>query len=608
MTMELYDAVNGDGLFDVLDAAFDVLESLNTARLTTIQDEVEGFVAQFKAIDSPPLDMENAMVGLPAAVANWKSTGNVLTQAIATSCQRLLIEFVQADGSQPNRTLGYALEYLIDQMETAGDYVDPNTVSISLSTGASNVGDPAICYTTLRGDGRPQENLLAEVMELSVARTGTAPSIRFTGKERASGLLREDWPAGSGASTQITATQASASLLSNGNFETTTIAHLPDDWIVRRGTPGEDIWVTKPEIQTVRISGTPSGGVYVLMWQNEAGVTRATATLAYNASGDSVAAALSALPGLESVTVESTGTSPNYTHTIVFGGIAGNLNRLTSVNNLTGGVNPAIHHDTVYHGDDGAYIGRALRLIGDGASTPCLYHPLTLRSDTVYFCHFRIRRGTDEEQSSSASSESSSSSASSSSGSSSTSESSASSLSSTSQSSPSSSPSSDLNSSSSSYVYAEELRVSIVDGIDGNVTQDGEGNDNEIIINSAAVSEVAHESKFFTFRITGAVVQPVYLRIEVTKPIASGKSVYLDEMAVVAGNQVYTGGPYVAVFAGATACVEDDEWTLTTTNDRAGNLQEWFNRVFAMADKGLLLPTSGAGTHIPDSVESSSST
>lgn len=71
------------------------------------------------------------------------------------------------------------------------------------------------------------------------------------------------------------------------------------------------------------------------------------------------------------------------------------------------------------------------------------------------------------------------------------------------------------------------------------------------------------------------------------------ESIYIDDMVVVAGRELYAGGPWVAAVGGATPAVNGDEWTLTVANNRAGKFQEWFNRVFDMSPKGLLLPTSG---------------
>jgi len=130
---------------------------------------------------------------------------------------------------------------------------------------------------------------------------------------------------------------------------------------------------------------------------------------------------------------------------------------------------------------------------------------------------------------------------------------------------------------------------------------DEAGYDNQLRIDAGAISTTDHDSEFFSFRIQRDITQPVYLRIIVAAPFAATDSVYIDEVAVVKGTELYNGGPYIAAFSGVTPAVNKDEWTLTVANDRAGSLQEWCHRAFDMAGKGLLLPISGA-TNIPDAV------
>lgn len=73
--------------------------------------------------------------------------------------------------------------------------------------------------------------------------------------------------------------------------------------------------VTTTEIQTVVISGTPTGGTYTLSF-NDGLTTYTTSALVFNASGAAVQAALRLLPGLQKVTVVTTGSTPNFTHTV----------------------------------------------------------------------------------------------------------------------------------------------------------------------------------------------------------------------------------------------------------------------------------------------------
>lgn len=143
--------------------------------------------------------------------------------------------------------------------------------------------------------------------------------------------------------------------------------------------------------------------------------------------------------------------------------------------------------------------------------------------------------------------------------------------------------------------------MSIVETIDGTPILDGEGNVAEERINCGTLPLGTHESHWFDFRLPQGTRQPVYLRIWQRSPLSWGDSIYVDEMVVIKGTELYTEGPFVAVVSGITPSVTEDEWTLTVTNDRAGAFQEWFHRAFDMRAKRLLLPSSGT-IHIADTL------
>lgn len=544
MTIELHDAVNGDGLMDVQGKAFAALEALFTSIGSTIPGKIETFLSQFiLRSDANDLDVFEAMERLPAAVTSWQNSASSLSGQIRTNLQNLLLELVAADDEQPENTLTYALQYIIDQMETAGDYVAPNTISLTLTAGGSNVGDPAICHSTLRGDGQVQQNILAEDIAITVS-SGGGPTLKFLAPVSQSNKLTHDWPLGSAANVSIAATSPAASLLSNGDFEDETIADVPDGWIVHVGTPGTTVLVTALEEQTVTIAGTPTGGSYLLQWTGPDSIARSTGPLAYNASGSTIQTALRAIPGLEAVTVATAGTSPDYTHTVTFYGVAGDPGQLTSVSDLTGG-SPTISHATTVAASAGAYRGRCLEFDSNGSEVTALYHALSLSTDTVYFCHLRVKRV--------------------------------------------------------GALAAGEIKVELVDGIDGTVIADEAGNNAVLTIDATAVSDSSHDSKWLSFRIPPGKAMPVYLRIRISVALSNTGSICFDDVAVVQGTRLYVGGPYVAVFAGTTVCNPNDVWTLTAANSRAAKIQEWYNRVFDMAAKDLLLPVSGAGSLIPPS-------
>jgi hypothetical protein len=102
-------------------------------------------------------------------------------------------------------------------------------------------------------------------------------------------------------------------------------------------------------------------------------------------------------------------------------------------------------------------------------------------------------------------------------------------------------------------------------------------------------------------RIPATVTQPVLLRVWFSSPVTAGTHVWCDEMALVEGRQLYAGGPYVAVFSTAASPAAADAWSVSVTNNRAGSWQTWFNRMFDMANLGLLLPTTGT-TNVPDAL------
>lgn len=95
-------------------------------------------------------------------------------------------------------------------------------------------------------------------------------------------------------------------------------------------------------VQTVTISGSPTGGSYTLTWNGNT-----TSVIAYNAPQATVQAALQALPGLWLATVSTSGTSPNYTHTVTMTAAGATLagsavGAITATSSLTGGSSPAV--------------------------------------------------------------------------------------------------------------------------------------------------------------------------------------------------------------------------------------------------------------------------
>jgi hypothetical protein len=91
-------------------------------------------------------------------------------------------------------------------------------------------------------------------------------------------------------------------------------------------------------VQTVTISGTPTGGTFTLAYQGEA-----TSAIVYNAAATAVQSALAALKGIGTGNVTVTGSAGG-PYTITFGGLMARrpVSLITATHALTGGTTPSV--------------------------------------------------------------------------------------------------------------------------------------------------------------------------------------------------------------------------------------------------------------------------
>lgn len=149
-------------------------------------------------------------------------------------------------------SLENALSQLITQMVSSGHYVTAPTVSATVTPGASNNGN-GVCAVTLTGpDGKSLIDSYAETIDTlctidSQISSGSLgiESFSYSGDNQQTNTTQWDWPKGSGASGSLTACDAASStssLLTNGGFETFTVANTPDSWTIAVGVAGTDIF------------------------------------------------------------------------------------------------------------------------------------------------------------------------------------------------------------------------------------------------------------------------------------------------------------------------------------------------------------------------------
>jgi hypothetical protein len=106
------------------------------------------------------------------------------------------------------------------------------------------------------------------------------------------------------------------------------------------------------EVQTVTITGAPTGGTFVLTYGNVA-----TTDIAYNAAAATVQTAIQALPGIGAGNATVTGAAGG-PYTVTFtGALAGqNLPQLTATSDLTGGTTPNVAVATTTQGVAGSLV------------------------------------------------------------------------------------------------------------------------------------------------------------------------------------------------------------------------------------------------------------
>lgn len=485
-------------------------------------------------------DYEEVREGIRSGLESLQSAGEAAIGTLVQIPAQTQVTLTVQDDAPFATTLDLVLREWIRQMEAAGESLAACTPGASVAYGSGNAGSGIIMLSTKRADGRQAEFIYGETIE-ALVESVTDGVARFSilGGPLVS-ALSPLWPAGSGVSTALTSRNAASSdnLLGNGTFEDEDEleADLPDGWLAPVATLGTTLKLTNVEQQTVTISGTPTAGYYTLSWVNGDGDTQTTPLLSFDATSSDLQTALRTLAGLGAVEVSSTGTSPNFTHTVTFYGVT-NPAQLTSTSALDTG---SIGHATTVAGSANVLRGaRAVEFDSNGSQLTTLMREVALEPLTQYAASIFVLVDV--------------------------------------------------------VPAAGVLVVDLVDGVGGTVLNDAQGTANSFAFNAADLTTSwACQSGFFR---TPATLPPVvYFRVRISTAVSSGTSVYLDEAALVEADELYADGLSVSILDGADEWEPADRAVISTTNDRAGQIHEWLNRVFSLRENRLLFPTSGSPT------------
>lgn len=552
-------AIDFTTLFERLGKSFQLGNSLLDPAAGEVPTDLEDFLDSLSTMDET--DQQDLGAGVVAGLASYQSAAQQAVSTLVQTPARLLLQrTIELHNEQAGQSLAKSLAELITQMQIEDQTVEANAVtalvyyggelsSSSLGAPAGNAGDGVLLVSTRRGDGRVNEFIFSETIDLDITAATRGGSATWTlVGQPATSPLAWNHPQGSGATRTIPSLQANAqNLVPNGTFEDedANATDLPDQWIASVATLGTTLRLTDIETQTVTISGTPMGGYYLLKWTDSNSQVHWTVPLAYNASASAVQTALRSLPELGRVSVAATGVSPNFTHTVTLTGVT-NPAQLSSLSGLTGG-SPAINHATTLAASPYVMRGsRSLELDSDGAQLTAIQCPVTVAERTVYglclwaCCDVTPAQGV--------------------------------------------------------------LTIELVDGIGGAVLSDDEGESCATTIDCTALT-TSYQPTAVVFRTPTAVPTTAYLRIRISTAISGGTSVFLDEVAMRAMTELYPGGLFVAAFQGKTDHQVGDDAQIQVTNDFAGELHTWCDRVFGLRAARLLLPSDTTGNEtLPDSL------
>lgn len=138
------------------------------------------------------------------------------------------------------------------------------------------------------------------------------------------------------------------------------------------------------------------------------------------------------------------------------------------------------------------------------------------------------------------------------------------------------------------------LEIALVDE-NGSITQDEQGTSNVVTQSLTTWGSVWKPINGY-FRTPRVMPSAIYLRLRMSTALSSGSNLFIDHAALAEPFQLYQGGPGVMVFSGNEQLIDGDTFTLTITNDFAGQFQRLFERLYSMRTMNLLLPSSNSPT------------
>ena len=504
---------------------------------------IQSFVNDF---DSESLDVKNTIDGLiPNFRQSQAQARQSVSNVIVTPMRAFMTQEVKEDLGK-SVSFNEAITEFLDQLDATGNTVESSTTSSSVTAGGGNVGNGQLFISTKFYDGTDSQLLIDEDLLLTCTIVDQDGNRTFTGKgDEAYAKLDGNYPGGTGRSYSITQYRLDNSnvdnLISTSNFSTADIyaTSQPSNWIAYDADATGSL--TNYVTQNIEITNSPTGGYYNIVLYEKGGTKQLVSeNISYASNGASVQSSLRKLPGYSLVTVTSTGTAPNFTHTITFVGTEYAYAAVVR-EFLTGG-SGAPYSVVSALVTDGEFrtAGRSLKIDGDGSEQTDYYQKITLEKDTVYFAHALIKETTT--------------------------------------------------------ITSGTLNLSLVDSPAGTVLQDRQGNNNTGSVTLSSLSAGWNHFRVF-FRTNNDLPESVYLRLNCATAIDASGTLCVDTVRLLPAAQFYNGGPYYCLFEGDTNFELNDTFTIAVNNNYSGEIQQWFDRIYDVRNFRRQLPHSGSPTY-----------
>lgn len=144
------------------------------------------------------------------------------------------------------------------------------------------------------------------------------------------------------------------------------------------------------------------------------------------------------------------------------------------------------------------------------------------------------------------------------------------------------------------------LEIALIDG-SGNIINDGSNTPNVSTVTLTSIADTNWHNFNAVFRLPPVLPTTIKLRIRLSTALSSGKTVYIDAVAMNPMAQLYKGGPAVSIFSGNSNLIKNDTWTLAYT-PTWGQVQLYLERTFGMKALGLRMPAATASSTVNDNV------